>query len=253
MTGSPSTLHAAADHITEARQRARTVFSGESHLGDVDDWRQAIVAARDGIVFVWVFWVALYGLGFSGSVGPVLVCAGLGISVYLGVASGIATRLRLNHYESELQRERSEILENPDHERDEVLALYAAKGFQEPLLSQIADVLCADDDRLLKVMMEEELGLFIQHINHPLLVALWNASGAAAATLLLSIPACFSHRVADVVWLPIEAAALIAALGVASAAVARRSVVSVVASWLAVAAFAGGVTYFLAGTLAVQV
>ncbi|MEE9293467.1 MAG: VIT1/CCC1 transporter family protein, partial [Phycisphaerae bacterium] len=170
MTDPQGVLAETADHITEARQRARIVFSGESHLGEVDDWRQAIIAARDGIILIWIFWIAMHGAGVTDAAGPILVCAGLGIAVHLGVASGIATRLRLHHYESELERERREIIDTPEHEREEVLALYAAKGFHEPLLTQIADTLCADDDRLLKVMMEEELGLFIQYINHPLLV-----------------------------------------------------------------------------------
>ncbi len=247
-----------ADHVDEARRRARAVLSGEAHLGDVDDWRQAIVSARDGVMVTWLIWVATRAVEVSiqaqrfESVGVILVAAGLGISLYLGIATGIATRLRLRHYERELERERVEIRDAPEHEREEVRALYAAKGFREPLLSQVTDTLCEDDDRLLKVMMEEELGLFIQHINHPLLVGLWNGVGAAVGALILAAPVCVQPAEQVRIWMPGAAAALLAILGIASARATVRSAIPVVASWLAVAGVAGGVTYFMAALLAGQ-
>ena len=53
----------AADHVAEARQRARMVLGGESQLGAVDDWRKALVSARDALILVWLAWVGLHGFG----------------------------------------------------------------------------------------------------------------------------------------------------------------------------------------------
>lgn len=226
------------------------MLSGETHLGDVDDWRQAIVSARDGLILVWLMWVAIRGMGVVDHVGPMLICAGLGISLYLGMATGVATRVRLRYYESELERERREIQEHPEHEREEVRALYAAKGLEGEMLERVTDTLCADDDRLLKLMMEEELGLFIHHINHPLLVGLWNGAGAACATLVLAVPVCFQLRMSTEIWMSCGAAALLAGLAAASSWATNRSLVPVFASWLSVATVAGGFTHFAAAMFA---
>jgi len=240
----------AVEHITEARARAREVLGCESHLGDVDDWRQAWVTARDAIVLLWLVWVALDGFGVEQAVGPILLCAGVGMALYLGIASGVATHVRVRYLESELERERREIEEDPEHEREEVRALYAAKGFREPLLSQVTDVLCADDDRLLKVMMEEELGLFIQHMNHPLLVAVWNAAGAAAGTLFLAGPTFWVRSDIMVWWMPGVTAGLVTVIGIVTARLTRRAAVPIIGVWLAATAFTGAVTHFLSHLIA---
>ena len=72
-----------ADHITEARQRARRMLGGEAHVGNVDDARQALVRARDGVLLVWLIWVALHGFGLESDLGGVLVAAGVGLALFL--------------------------------------------------------------------------------------------------------------------------------------------------------------------------
>ncbi|NOS99920.1 MAG: hypothetical protein HOP29_04775 [Phycisphaerales bacterium] len=238
------------DHVADARHRARDMLSGESHLGDVDDWRQACVTARDAVVLLWLFWVALRGFGVVHPPGPLLTAAGLGVSLYLGVAAAIAARVRLRYLENELARERREINENPQHEREEVRALYAAKGFREPLLSQVVDVICADDDRLLKVMMEEELGLFVQHAHHPLLVGVWNMIGAVCGTLLLAAPLCARNLGGLGYWVPAMTTIMIVWIGLVTARVTGRALVPMLTVWLFTAAVSGGVTYWTAQWLA---
>jgi len=235
-----------ADHVSEARRRARDVLSCESHLGDVDDWRHVTVTARDGVVLVFLIWVAMHAHGVVQGVGEVLVCAGLGIALYQAIATSIATRLRLRYLESELDRERRELRDDPAHEREEVRALYAAKGFRGPLLTQVVDVLCADDDRLLKVMMEEELGLFVQHVNHPLLVGLWNGVGGAVGVLLLALPVCVQEPSTTLVWMPMGAAVILLLVAVATSRLTRRAMIPMYVTWLIGAGVAAGVTHFLA-------
>jgi VIT1/CCC1 family predicted Fe2+/Mn2+ transporter len=245
---SGSITHDVGDHLAEARENARSVLAGETHLGHVDDWRQAILSARDAAVFTLIVWVVLRGSGGSDHLGRVLLAAGLGFSLYRGIAASVATRVRLRHFEDELARERREIKEQPEHEREEVLALYAAKGFREPLLSQVTDVLCEDEDRLLKVMMEEELGLFIQHMNHPLLVGIWNAFGAAVGTVFLAVPLCVRPMVSDWAWMAVAGGEMLL-LSTISAWFTRRPVVPLVTGWFAMSAVAVGATYFVTSIL----
>jgi hypothetical protein len=89
--------------------------------------------------------------------------------------------------------EQAEIQTNRPQEREELIALYGAKGFSGSLLDTVVDVLMADQDRLLTVMLQEEMGLRLEENPHPLLQGLSAACGAVAPFLILS-PA--------LIWLP---------------------------------------------------
>ncbi|MGK5594209.1 MAG: VIT1/CCC1 transporter family protein [Parachlamydiaceae bacterium] len=75
---------------------------------------------------------------------------------------------RLERLHRVLEQEKWEIEHNREQERTELKELYRAKGFEGQLLEDVTDVLMADGDRLLKVMIEEELGLSLQNVEHPL-------------------------------------------------------------------------------------
>lgn len=80
--------------------------------------------------------------------------------------------------------ERCSILANRNQEREELLALYQDKGFSGDLLHEVVDVLMADHERLLQVMLQEELGLKLISIDHPLYTALWAFLGAFSSLFL---------------------------------------------------------------------
>lgn len=75
---------------------------------------------------------------------------------------------RLERLHRILEQERWEIEHHRQQERDELRVLYVAKGFEGKLLEDVLDVLMSDNDRLLKVMVEEELGLSLASLEHPL-------------------------------------------------------------------------------------
>ena len=221
------------------------MLAGEAHLGAMDDWRRGLISARDTLILIWIAWVALQGFGGPPFTPWILLALSVALSLLVGMSTARSTMAQVQHYAAELDRERTEIREHPQHERDEVQALYEAKGFREPLLSQIVDTLTADDDRLLKVMMEEELGLSMHANNHPLVVGVWNASSGLVAGLALALP---------LVWLPPEWAAV----WVIAGGLALLAILSQLASWttqrsgfeffsvaLVIAVVTGGVVYFL--------
>lgn len=88
---------------------------------------------------------------------------------------------RLERLHRVIAQEKWEIEHHRTQEREELKALYAAKGFQGQLLDDVVDVLMADGDRLLKVMVEEELGLSLETQQHPLKQALGAFMGALVA------------------------------------------------------------------------
>ena len=76
-----------------------------------------------------VVWAVLDGFGIefaAGVIAAMLLVSGVGMSLFLGIAAGLATHTEVTHLETELERERREVAVDPLHERAEVMALYAA-------------------------------------------------------------------------------------------------------------------------------
>ena len=245
-----ATISDAADHVSEARLRARQMLAGESHLGAVDDWRRVLVTARDAMILVWLTWVALHAFGDPPFTAYLLVAMAVGLAVMFGISTGRSTHAQVEYYAAELDRERREIRDHFEHEQEEVRVLYAAKGFREPLLSQIVDTLSADDDRLLKVMMEEELGLSMHHMQHPLIVGLSNFAGALGAGLAMSMPLLWLSGLAEGRWMAGGGAGLLAVVSVLSGRATGRSATEFFTVGLIMAVVTGGVVFFLAQWLA---
>ena len=106
----------------------------------------------------------------------------LGRSAWLGWS-------RLERLHRVLAQEKWEIEHNRQQEREELGVLYQAKGFEGKLLEDVLDVLMADGDRLLRVMVEEELGLTLESQVHPLKQGVGAGLGVltAGAVLLLGL------------------------------------------------------------------
>ena len=94
---------------------------------------------------------------------------------------------RLERLHRVVKQEKWEIDHNRDQEKFELKELYAAKGFEGQLLDNVVDVLMADGDRLLRVMVEEELGLKLESHEHPLKQASGAGLGAIAAAAFILI------------------------------------------------------------------
>lgn len=91
---------------------------------------------------------------------------------------------RLERLHRLIEQEKYEIEHHRPQERQELIALYQSKGFEGQLLQDVVDVLMADSDRLLKVMLEEEMGLTLETEDHPLKLG-WGAFlGSLSASIL---------------------------------------------------------------------
>lgn len=240
----------AADHIHEARRRAREVFGSEPHLGEVDDWRLALASARDAMTLVWIVWLGLLGFGDPPFAHWLLVAIAIAIALMIGISTGRSTHTKVQYCASELDRERAEIRDHFEQEKEEVRVLYAAKGFGGSLLRQVVDTLAADDDRLLKVMMEEELGLSMHHMNHPLVVGLLNFGGAVVAGVGLALPAVWMSPDIAHVWMVAGGCVFMAIISLLTARSSGRSAVGLFATGIVTAVVTGGVGYWLSSWFA---
>jgi len=100
---------------------------------------------------------------------------------------------RLERLHRVVEEEQTEIQENREQERDELRALYRAKGFEGKLLEDVVDVLMADGDRLLREMLQEELGFYLEENEHPLLQGLGASVGAFIAAFCVYVGFQFFH------------------------------------------------------------
>jgi hypothetical protein len=155
--------------------------------------------------------------------------------------SAILGYSRLERLHRLIEEERWEIEHHRAQEREELTALYAAKGLSGKLLDEVIDVLMADDNRLLQVMLEEELGVNLGTYEHPLKQALGAAVGVLGASLIMS----FGYFVLPF-WGPFALAALIIALSAGTTAQLQKNRPLPTIIWnLAIATLAATVVYLL--------
>ncbi len=146
---------------------------------------------------------------------------------------------RLERLHRVLAQEKWEIEHHRQQEREELKELYAAKGFEGKLLEDVLDVLMADGDRLLKVMVEEELGLSLECQEHPLMQSLGALSGALMALLILFTAVYFDSH-----WSLVATAASVAIGSCLTAFYARNRFVPAIIWNLGLLALAYGSFYF---------
>jgi vacuolar iron transporter family protein len=166
---------------------------------------------------------------------------GLGLVFWKTGRSAWLGWFRLERLHRIVAQEQWEIEHHRQQEREELKALYAAKGFEGKLLEDVLDVLMADGDRLLRVMVEEELGLTLESHEHPLKQGLGAFIGSFLAALICSL--CFFLYPA---WGLVIGAALVLAIGSAIAAKRERNRIIPAIVWnIGIGAVSFGFVYFM--------
>lgn len=77
----------------------------------------------------------------------------------MSVGSYLSNKSEKENYEKHERIEYWEVDHLPEKEREEIREIYEAKGFEGELLEQVVDVITADKDRWVDVMMKEELNM----------------------------------------------------------------------------------------------
>jgi vacuolar iron transporter family protein len=182
----------AASHLRR-EGRGAAIMRGETWhepLGRL--LREIVFGMNDGLISQLGF-VA----GVSGALeetGPIVV-AGLAAmvsgTVSMAIGGYVSVKSQREFYESEIRREIHEMATMPEHETEEVRQLYRAKGFRGPELERIVSHITSNRDTWLKVMMEEELGLFPEHETKPLVSATYVGVSFALGALVPLLPYFF--------------------------------------------------------------
>jgi hypothetical protein len=177
----------AIEHIVEV-QTEGMMASSEVHGAEMSGpLFAAFDAARDTALLLMLLVLFFQSLVTTKeNVFALVVCFSVGwIFWKMSRSTWLAwTRLEQLH---RIAKEEKEEIENHRHsEREELRVLYQAKGFKGQLLEDVIDVLMADGDRLLRVMLEEEMGFRLEEQDHPLIQGLGALVGATcSATLCL--------------------------------------------------------------------
>ncbi|GAB4192040.1 MAG: VIT1/CCC1 transporter family protein [Simkaniaceae bacterium] len=180
----------AIEHLKEARKKGEAI-SAESHGLEPSGFAVAFLDnAKVSACTLFLFWIFLflYGVSIEKMLPAIflisfgLILAGFGRSAYLGWA-------RLERLHRLIEEERWEIQHHRMQEKEELIEMYKAKGFSGDILHQIVETLMSDDNRLLEVMLVEELGLPLEAYEHPVKQGFFAALGitATAAIFLLGL------------------------------------------------------------------
>ncbi|MCH9620764.1 MAG: hypothetical protein S4CHLAM20_01680 [Chlamydiia bacterium] len=172
------------DHLRKAREKGRNAIS-EFHAIEVPGHISAGAdTARDTAISTFMIQMIAATLTFPEDKTIILLSVYMvGIFFWKVTRSAHLGRSRLDRIDTLVQEEKHEIETNREEEREELTEMYRAKGFTEPLLTKIIDVLMADDNKLLAVMLEEELGVHTNAYVHPLK----QAFGAAIGVIITAI------------------------------------------------------------------
>jgi vacuolar iron transporter family protein len=176
----------ALHHIVEVQATGKLASSEFHGMEAAGSFFAAFDAAKDVAITLTVFIVILSFFDFTPDILFALFFSLSGALLFWKFSR--ATLLawsRLERLHRVAEEEQREIIEKRPQEREELIALYSAKGFVGKLLEDAVDVMMADGDRLLRVMLQEELGFRLEETEHPLIQGLGAALGALSAQLAL--------------------------------------------------------------------
>ncbi len=122
--------------------------------------RDIILGGQDGLVNVLGI---ILGLAIAYGDLRIILAGGLAAtfaeSVSMAAVVYTSTRAQQSYYESELAREKREIKEVPELEREEIREIYRNKGFSGKLLEDVVKQITSNEKVWLDEMMKFELGL----------------------------------------------------------------------------------------------
>jgi VIT1/CCC1 family predicted Fe2+/Mn2+ transporter/rubrerythrin len=119
----------------------------------------------------------------------------LASALSMGSGAYLATKSEREVYEAEMEREKKEIEENPEEEREELQLIYQLKGFTEEEAKSMVQRLAAQPDQMLKTLAHEELGLSEQSFPNEWKSAVSAMLSTAVGASIPVIPFIFSSGV----------------------------------------------------------
>ena len=132
----------------------------EKHFKSSDLITDIVIGMSDGLTVPFAL-----AAGLSGAVSStaIIITAGLAEvaagSIAMGLGGYLAGKTEVDHYNSEMERERMEVEVVPEVEKQEVRDVFAQMGLSKETQNIIADEMAKDKANWVDFMMRYELGL----------------------------------------------------------------------------------------------
>lgn len=223
-------------HLKQKRQETREAH-GEEIPGHIS---AGLDTAREGAV-VFLF-LSLILFHVAGNTGALFLLFAAGWIIWRVGRSAYLSWQRLERLHRLIEQEKYEIEHNWDEEKAELFELYRAKGFEGQLLDDVVSTLMADEDRLLKVMLEEELGLTLERYEHPLK----QASGAFLGAFVIVLLSTLFFFFLPLAGMLLGGIILVGVVGYVHALYEKNHLISAFIWSAALAALASGIVYLFA-------
>jgi vacuolar iron transporter family protein len=132
----------------------------EQHLRNSDFITDVVIGMSDGLT---VPFALAAGISSAVSSNSIVITAGIAEiiagSIAMGLGGFLAGRTEVDHYNSELQRERDEIETIPEKEKEEVREIFDQYGFSADAQTMFVTELSKNKEKWVDFMMKFELGL----------------------------------------------------------------------------------------------
>lgn len=191
---------------------------GEFHYTHQIGWlRAAVLGANDGLISTSSLVVGVAAAQASREAVLLAAVAGL-VAGSLSMAAGeyVSVSSQADSEAADLERERRELLETPEAERDELIAIYVRRGLTAGTAAEVADQLTAHD--ALGAHARDELGMHEMSRARPIQAAVSSAAafavGATPPLLLAALTPLASLT-------PVVAASTLGLLALLGSAAAR--------------------------------
>jgi VIT1/CCC1 family predicted Fe2+/Mn2+ transporter len=218
--------------------RERWHVRGTGWIGD------AIYGVNDGLGAV--FGIVSGMAGYTGG-SSVVLAAGLAgtlaSALSMGAGAYLASKSQREVHESEVDRERRELEDDPEEERTELELFYQLKGFSPAEAQAMVARLRTDSKEFLKALVQEELGLSEETAPNPLRSTISATLSTAVGGIIPVIPFLFTHGMRAVVASFIISTLAHFAVGASKALVTTRSWWASGAEMTAVGILEAAVTY----------
>ncbi|MEQ9468346.1 MAG: VIT1/CCC1 transporter family protein [Ekhidna sp.] len=144
--------------MSHSKNEAR-IHGEHSPLSRIQDYLgEFVYGGIDGSVTTFAVVAGSAGANLESSIIIILGFANLIADGFaMSVGSYLSTKTEKEKYQKHKSVEYWEVDNLPEKEREEIREIYEAKGFKGELLEKVVDVITADKDRWVDVMMKEEL------------------------------------------------------------------------------------------------
>ena len=189
----------------------------ELHRSDRVGWlRAAVLGANDGTISVASLIVGVAACGSSQHSLLLTGVAGL-VAGAMSMAAGeyVSVQSQADTENADLARERDELHHEPDHELDELSAIYRSRGLDATLARQVAEQLTTHD--ALQAHARDELGITETLRAKPVQAALASALAFTLGAIVPVLTVLIAPRETVVVATSVTALASLLVLGAAAA------------------------------------